>query len=549
MPNKVVGTGKNSPTGVTSSSFGFVYNASHERAKETLPDGTVVYNLSPRVDTGIHEEIRVSTNGTITYMSSLYAGSMPFGADNTSVTSANVKTQTTTYYHTDHLGSIIALSDQSGNVTERRSYDAWGKRRNLNGTSMNNAFVTPVERHGFAGQEELDDVGLIHMNGRLYDPAVGRFVSADPTVQYASEMQNYNRYSYIDNNPLSAVDMSGFGFLDDFVGDIFDAIGSVVGGAVDAVKAALSVPLIRTIATIAVAAEAPGWGNTLFGFEVKGLADSVFSGFVSSLVAGRGDLGAALRGALTAGAMNLVGAEVPDKFENTVAHGVVGCGSSVMSGGNCGSGALAGGFSAAAANSGLINNNLNAFEGALASAVIGGTASVLGGGKFENGAMTGAFGYLYNFLVHVWEPSIVNGKFQVGHVMITSDDGSVIESQFPDSHFIVGNNTTYSQSETYGSEGEGRVEDHLYHVDENSQNSRVGASIGAVDRSKPYWAFLPVPTLTTNCSAAAADVLSAVNSSFRFVNTLIGDIPTPWSINSELNLLSSMPGTGVEKLK
>jgi len=60
---------------------------------------------------------------------------------------------------------------------------------------MNKCFVTPGRTSWLCGQEELDDVGLVHMNGRLYDPTTGRFLSADPTIQYASNMQNYNRYS------------------------------------------------------------------------------------------------------------------------------------------------------------------------------------------------------------------------------------------------------------------------------------------------------------------------------------------------------------------
>ena len=52
----------------------------------------------------------------------------------------------------------------------------------------------------------------------------------------------------------------------------------------------------------------------------------------------------------------------------------------------------------------------------------------------------------------------------------------------------------------------------------------------------------------SNCSAAATDVLSAVNASFRAVS-VFGGIPTPWGVNSELNLLSSIPGTGVQKIK
>ena len=58
--------------------------------------------------------------------------------------------------------------------------------------------------------EMLDDYGLIHMNGRVYDPQIGRFLSADPFVQAPENSQSYNRYSYVWNNPLSAIDPNGY---------------------------------------------------------------------------------------------------------------------------------------------------------------------------------------------------------------------------------------------------------------------------------------------------------------------------------------------------
>lgn len=67
-----------------------------------------------------------------------------------------------------------------------------------------------LSRHGFTGHEMLDDQALIHMNGRVYDPVIGRFVSADPNVFYPENMQDFNRYSYVHNNPLSFTDPSGF---------------------------------------------------------------------------------------------------------------------------------------------------------------------------------------------------------------------------------------------------------------------------------------------------------------------------------------------------
>jgi RHS repeat-associated protein len=59
----------------------------------------------------------------------------------------------------------------------------------------------------------MDLFGLINMNGRVYDPDLGRFISPDPYVQMPGNTQNFNRYSYALNNPLVYTDPSGE-FLD-----------------------------------------------------------------------------------------------------------------------------------------------------------------------------------------------------------------------------------------------------------------------------------------------------------------------------------------------
>jgi len=55
----------------------------------------------------------------------------------------------------------------------------------------------------------LDNVGLIHLNGRVYDPSIGRFISADPTVPDPLYSQSFNRYAYVYNNPMTYIDPSG----------------------------------------------------------------------------------------------------------------------------------------------------------------------------------------------------------------------------------------------------------------------------------------------------------------------------------------------------
>ena len=62
---------------------------------------------------------------------------------------------------------------------------------------------------GYAGHEEMPEFGLVNMNARLYDPMLGRFLSSDNYVQMPEDSQNFNRYSYCQNNPLRYVDPSG----------------------------------------------------------------------------------------------------------------------------------------------------------------------------------------------------------------------------------------------------------------------------------------------------------------------------------------------------
>ena len=70
---------------------------------------------------------------------------------------------------------------------------------------------------GYCGHEMLPDFGLINMNGRVYDPLLGRFLSPDPYVQDPLNPQCYNRYAYCMNNPVNYTDPSGYLFgIDDF---------------------------------------------------------------------------------------------------------------------------------------------------------------------------------------------------------------------------------------------------------------------------------------------------------------------------------------------
>jgi RHS repeat-associated protein len=123
------------------------------------------------------------------------------------------------YVHTDHLGSIIKLTDANGTAVFQASYDAWG-----NQTITNNTFAF---HRGYTGHEHLPEFNLINMNGRMYDPIVGRFLSADPFVQMPEFSQTFNRYSYCLNNPFKYTDPNGYWWgIDDL---IVAGLGFVVG--------------------------------------------------------------------------------------------------------------------------------------------------------------------------------------------------------------------------------------------------------------------------------------------------------------------------------
>ncbi|MCS6997640.1 MAG: hypothetical protein NZ533_11990 [Casimicrobiaceae bacterium] len=185
------------------------------------------------------------------------------------------------YTHTDHLGSIVSLTDAGGVLVERSGFDPWGKRTDYqtwappapntfvpggSGAGGNTQAVTFTKR-GYTGHEHVDEFGFVHMNGRLYDPELGRFFSADPTMQFPESTQGFNRYAYAGNNALSNVDPSGFSF--------FKKLLKVIGWAMQFVS--FSIPGLGAI------------GNVLL------------RGFVSGFLLSGGDFRAGLLSALTSG--------------------------------------------------------------------------------------------------------------------------------------------------------------------------------------------------------------------------------------------------------
>ncbi|MHB8474104.1 MAG: glycoside hydrolase family protein [Gammaproteobacteria bacterium] len=365
----------------------FVYDGDHQRVMETTSDGTTI-TIHPRIDLGAHyEEVR-KPNGIGEYKNYIYAGKDVIAV----YTLRNTGVSDTRYFHKDHLGSIDTITDEAGSVAkdangnlQRFSYDAWGKRRNGNWTDATTA-IGSITHHGFTGHEHLDDVGLINMNGRIYDPTLGRFLSADPTVQSPGNPQTLNRYSYAGNNPLSFTDPSGYSLWT----DIRDGAESVV--AFVAGTAACG-------GNIYCGAAAAG---AVAGYKATGTLQGALTGAAYGVVTagifqGIGDFGQSQYNQLYASqGAEAAAAWGPGSTNMVILHAAGGGVASVLQGGKFGPGALSAGFSEFA---GPRSGDWGGGE-VVKRAVLGGTASVMGGGKFANGASTAAFAYLFNNSMH-----------------------------------------------------------------------------------------------------------------------------------------------------
>ncbi|MEL6867068.1 MAG: RHS repeat-associated core domain-containing protein, partial [Bacteroidota bacterium] len=145
------------------------------------------------------------------------------------------------YLHLDHLGSTQTITNEVGAVEERFSYDVWGARRNPNNWSKNNIPTTTIDR-GFTFHEHLDLGQFVHMNARVYDPTIGRFNSADPYIQFPENLQSYNRYTYVLNNPLLFTDPSG-----NFISILAGAAAIVADVAIQVAKDILTEAAIRLV--------------------------------------------------------------------------------------------------------------------------------------------------------------------------------------------------------------------------------------------------------------------------------------------------------------
>ncbi|WP_162253089.1 RHS repeat-associated core domain-containing protein [Rhodanobacter sp. Soil772] len=105
------------------------------------------------------------------------------------------------YYYTDPQGTVLAKADASGAIVATYDYAPYG---------MAVASMSPAPNGpGYTGHVNDPDTGLVYMQARYYDPAVGRFLSSDPVKPTPGNAFNFNPYTYANNNPIINFDPSG----------------------------------------------------------------------------------------------------------------------------------------------------------------------------------------------------------------------------------------------------------------------------------------------------------------------------------------------------
>ncbi|WP_123862146.1 SpvB/TcaC N-terminal domain-containing protein [Chryseobacterium artocarpi] len=319
---------------------------------------------------GSYEIVRDNTTGKEKHI--LYIGGTPYESNIIYLKNFTESSGSYKFLHKDYIGSILAIRDEEGNKLEQRHFDAWGNFTHLqigNGAIITDKNIIDnasllIDR-GYTSHEHFAEVGIIHMNGRLYDPLLRRFLNADENIQDPYNTQNYNKYGYVFNNPLMYNDPNG--------------------------ELVWFVPIIA-----AVVSEFFTMYYTQTPFNGTRFAGGLAMSYASAGITGA--IGDVFKIASVAGAL------VVKAGAHALTQGVF----STVQGGNFWSGALSGAFASISSDLlGMAINNLGAnnilrsdafalFNGA----VSGGVGSVLGGGNFWMGAGQGLMVTAFNYLMH-----------------------------------------------------------------------------------------------------------------------------------------------------
>lgn len=300
---------------------------------------------------------------------------------------------TSHYLFHDQLGSVVRTTTATGTIVDNLDYRHFGYRRSFTNPAGVTETGSSITSRGFTGHEHVDgtNIGVIHMNGRIYDPQLHRFLQADPMIQAPGNLQSWNAYTYVFNNPLAYTDPTGMFSWRQVLGIV------------------IAVVAVATQQYWAVSTAAKFWGTVAFGALAGGASTGTWQGALWGAVSAAAFFGI---GEAFANAGNWAthgeqiwgsGLNAAGYAAKTVTHGVAGGVMSKLQGGKFGHGfASAGVTQAFSAGIDRIGGGASNYAAArvAAAAVLGGTASTLTGGKFANGAATAAFSRAFNEELH-----------------------------------------------------------------------------------------------------------------------------------------------------
>jgi RHS repeat-associated protein len=198
-----VNDGENRLMGVTTTQGGqthqaqYVYDANGTRVASIIDGTRTNYLVSGSLPQVLME---YDDNGIILKDYSYGLGLIRTRTDGTEASA--------TYYHQDGLGSTRILTNATGTVTDRYSYDAYGVKLSHAGTS--------TESHLFAGEQRDSATGLDYLRARYYDADLGRFISKDPFSGFITDPMSLHDYQYAHANPINNTDPTGYFTLSEF---------------------------------------------------------------------------------------------------------------------------------------------------------------------------------------------------------------------------------------------------------------------------------------------------------------------------------------------
>ena len=168
----------------------FSYDGNGNRVSHLVTDGVTATNTYYFMGGGYE----VTSDGVNTTVRKYYAiAGQTYGLNDNGVMK---------YFFTDHLGSIVAVTDASGTLLEESRYLPFGQVRSDVGN------ITQTDKT-YTSQKDLANTGLMDYNARMYSPELGRFIQADTIVPSVGNSQAWNIYAYVLNNPIRANDPSG----------------------------------------------------------------------------------------------------------------------------------------------------------------------------------------------------------------------------------------------------------------------------------------------------------------------------------------------------